>query len=140
MISERLKEVRLLLGYGNKQKEFAEKLDMKQGSYSDVERGKTKSISKKMIRNLYSKFGVNEDFLLNGSLPILVNEKKENSFSFDNNIAEQLSQLLVAIKTKDEQIKELINQQKELILQQKKLVETILNLTKQNKNSSNLKI
>lgn len=130
MISERLKEVRLLLGYGNNQKEFAEKLDMKQGSYSDVERGKTKSISKKMIRNLYLKFGVNEDFLLNGSLPILINEKKEFINSSDSYSAEQLSQFLTAIKAKDEQIKELITQQKELIQQQHQLVETILNLTK----------
>ena len=47
MTSERLKQVRITLGYGDKQREFAEMLDMKQGSYSDVERGKTKSISKK---------------------------------------------------------------------------------------------
>lgn len=128
MISERLKEVRLLLGYGNNQKEFAEKLDMKQGSYSDVERGKTKSISKKMIRNLYVKFGVNQDYLLNGSLPILITEKKENLQY--NSTAQQLNQFLTAIEAKDEQIKELLMQQKELLCQQKKLIAAINSLSK----------
>ena len=122
-----------MLGYGDKQKEFAERLDMKQGSYSDVERGKTKSISKKMIRNLYLKFGVNEDFLLNGSLPILVCEKKENQYCDNSSSSEVLNQLFAALKIRDEQIKELIARQEELLQQQKKLVETILSIAKKKK-------
>lgn len=135
MISERLKKVRELLGYEDNQKGFAEELDMKQGSYSDVERGKTKSISKKMIRNLYLKFGVNEDFLLNGNPPILldIDKKEEKSLRNDYNIAEQLNQFFTIIKIKDEHINKLINQQNELIQQQKSLVEAILSLTKQEK-------
>lgn len=138
MISERLKQVRLALGYDNKQKEFAEILDMKQGSYSDVERGKTKSISKKILRNLYLKFGVNEKFLFNGELPIFLSKEEKGYKNIistpDSNqqaLPEQLNRFMLIVEMKDKQIEELISQQGELIRQQKKLIEAILNLTQQ---------
>ena len=133
MISDRLKEVRVLLGYGDKQKEFAEILDMKQGSYSDVERGKTKSISKKMVRNLYTKFGISQDYLLYGKLPILLNNEDggEASTPPTTCVAKDLTHFLSMVDIKDKQIGELVSQQGELIQQQKTLIDIIASLISQ---------
>lgn len=60
---ERLKEVRKVLGLT--QRELSEELEIKQGSYSDVERGKA-GISSLLLKNLIKKFRVNPLWLCEG--------------------------------------------------------------------------
>ncbi len=137
MIPTRLKEIRILLGYGDRQKEFAEKLDMKQGSYSDVERGKTKSISKKLIRNLYTQFGVNEAYILHGTLPKLLKEKKTTEPIQEKTTNEQL--LVNLVNARDRQIDELLTQQGKLLLHQEKMLRIIQALSIGKKEDDNYK-
>jgi len=61
--NERLKEIRKLLEFT--QREFSETLDIKQGSYSDVERGKA-GISAVLLKNLIRRFRVNPLWLCEG--------------------------------------------------------------------------
>ncbi|HOP03068.1 MAG TPA: helix-turn-helix domain-containing protein [Tenuifilaceae bacterium] len=60
---DRLKEIRKFLGLT--QRELSEALEIKQGSYSDVERGKA-GISSLLLRNLIKKFRVNPLWLCDG--------------------------------------------------------------------------
>lgn len=60
---ERLKEIRKVLGLT--QRELSEALEIKQGSYSDVERGKA-GISSLLLKNLIKKFRVNPIWLCEG--------------------------------------------------------------------------
>lgn len=61
--NERLKEIRKLLDFT--QREFSEALDIKQGSYSDVERGKA-GISAVLLKNLIRRFRINPLWLCEG--------------------------------------------------------------------------
>lgn len=61
--NERLKEIRKLLEFT--QREFSEALDIKQGSYSDVERGKA-GISAVLLKNLIRRFRINPLWLCEG--------------------------------------------------------------------------
>ena len=61
--NERLKEIRKLLDFT--QREFSDALDIKQGSYSDVERGKA-GISAVLLKNLIRRFRVNPLWLCEG--------------------------------------------------------------------------
>lgn len=61
--NERLKEIRKLLGLT--QRQISDHLEIKQGSYSDVERGKA-GISAVLLKNLIRKFRVNPLWLCEG--------------------------------------------------------------------------
>lgn len=61
--NERLKEIRKLLNFT--QREFSDALDIKQGSYSDVERGKA-GISAVLLKNLIRRFRINPLWLCEG--------------------------------------------------------------------------
>lgn len=62
--SERLKIARKKLGFS--QVYFSEALGIKQGSYSDIERGKVKDISESLLLILDMKFGINPEWLKTG--------------------------------------------------------------------------
>ncbi|MFW5803913.1 MAG: helix-turn-helix domain-containing protein [bacterium] len=59
----RLKEIRKRLGFT--QKEFSNNIGIKQGSYSDIERGKV-GISSNLMRNLVIKYRINPTWLYEG--------------------------------------------------------------------------
>ncbi len=67
--NERLKEIRKTLELT--QREFSEALDIKQGSYSDVERGKA-GISAILLKNLIRRFRVNPLWLCEGEGGIFI--------------------------------------------------------------------
>lgn len=72
--NERLKEVRKILGLT--QRQISEYLEIKQGSYSDVERGKA-GISAVLLKNLIRRFRVN---------PLWLCEGEGNMFLDSNNL------------------------------------------------------
>jgi Predicted transcriptional regulators len=63
-IAERLRYIRKALG--KTQLEFADSLGMKQGSYSDVERGRTKNISDHILKTIGRLYNVSIDYLMTG--------------------------------------------------------------------------
>ena len=65
MINERLRAVRETLN--KSQSEFASSIGLKQGSYSDIEKGKTKSITTQTIMLLEYVHNVNIDYLYTGN-------------------------------------------------------------------------
>lgn len=67
--NERLKEIRKTLELT--QREFSEALDIKQGSYSDVERGKA-GISAILLKNLIRRFRVNPLWICEGEGEIFI--------------------------------------------------------------------
>jgi len=66
-INDRLKHLRKTLNY--RQGEFAQMLDIKQGSYSDIERGRN-GVSPNVQRILEEKFNVNLEWLRTGMGPM----------------------------------------------------------------------
>jgi transcriptional regulator with XRE-family HTH domain len=71
--NSRLKLVRQTIGLT--QKQFAESLEIKQGSYSDVERGKA-GISALLLRNLIKRYQVNPLWLCDGEGSMFIGESK----------------------------------------------------------------
>lgn len=65
MIRERIKELRLALKLN--QTEFANKIGIKQSSLSDIENKKTGTIDERNIRLICANYGVNEEWLRNGT-------------------------------------------------------------------------
>ncbi len=73
--NSRLKLVRKTLKLS--QLELSKALNMKQGSLSDIERGKDGlGVSSNIKLGLQSKYRVNIDFIENGVLPIILEEEK----------------------------------------------------------------
>jgi transcriptional regulator with XRE-family HTH domain len=70
--NQRLKIVRLNLGLS--QRDFSQALELKQGSYSDVERGKA-GISVLVVKNLIRRFRVNPLWLYEGEGDMFVFSK-----------------------------------------------------------------
>jgi transcriptional regulator with XRE-family HTH domain len=62
-MNERLKAIRLELGI--KQGEFAKRIALKQGTYSDIENGK-KNLTERNIKIICTEFGVNENWIKYG--------------------------------------------------------------------------
>lgn len=84
--NERLKQIRKKLGLS--QVEFAKKLGMKQGGYSDVERGKNK-VSAAILLALQETFKVNPGWIRNGQGDIYTNAiAKHPGKSSDNSTLE----------------------------------------------------
>jgi len=75
--SERLKESRKVLNLT--QRELSEKLEIKQGSYSDVERGKA-GISALLLKNLIRKFRVNPLWLCEGEGAMFIGYQENDFF------------------------------------------------------------
>ncbi|MDR1229894.1 MAG: helix-turn-helix domain-containing protein [Spirochaetaceae bacterium] len=63
-MNERLKTIRLKLGI--KQGEFAKRINLKQGTVSDVENGK-RNLTERNIKIICFEFGVNENWLKHGA-------------------------------------------------------------------------
>ncbi len=80
--NERLKEIRKLLDFT--QREFSEALDIKQGSYSDVERGKA-GISAVLLKNLIRRFRINPLWLCEGEGEMFIDTSNTGSASIGTN-------------------------------------------------------
>jgi len=74
--NERLKEIRKSLELT--QREFSDALDIKQGSYSDVERGKA-GISAVLLKNLIRRFRINPLWLCEGEGAMFIDKPDEAS-------------------------------------------------------------
>ncbi len=109
---ERLKEIRKVLGLT--QRELSETLEIKQGSYSDVERGKA-GISSLLLKNLIKKFRVNPLWLCEGEGKMFISlndtsiieaEKAEARLASDQNDPEarKKNSLVSEIESQIEQI------------------------------------
>ena len=82
MIGERLKEVRKSLNYS--QIEFSEQLGLHQGSYSDIENGKSNA-TKMFLLLLQYRYSINPDWLLTGEGSMFISEnadKKKFTLSY----------------------------------------------------------
>lgn len=82
MINERLKAIRQALGMN--QSVFAESIGLKQGSYSDMESGKTKSITKQTIMLVSMIHNINIDYLYEKSEDMYRNSINEIFHSKSN--------------------------------------------------------
>lgn len=74
-INQRIKELRLFCK--KEQTEFAESIGIKQGSLSDIERGKVTKISDSIIILLKIIYKANEDWLKTGSGEMIINTQPE---------------------------------------------------------------
>jgi transcriptional regulator with XRE-family HTH domain len=87
-MNERLKAIRLELGM--KQGEFAKRITLKQGTYSDIENGK-KNLTERNIKIICTEFGVNENWIKYGIGEKFVNgDMHEN----ENRLAQDETELL----------------------------------------------
>jgi transcriptional regulator with XRE-family HTH domain len=75
--SERLKEIRKVLDLT--QREMSDALEIKQGSYSDVERGKA-GISALLLKNLIRKYRVNPLWLCEGEGSMFIGHQETAFF------------------------------------------------------------
>ncbi len=78
--NERLKSIRNQLGLT--QRVFSESLDIKQGSYSDVERGKA-GVSAVLLKNLIRKYRVNPLWLCEGEGSMFIEYELEGLANID---------------------------------------------------------
>ena len=76
-INERIKEVRKY--YDLNQREFAAKLGMAQTGISYMERPGN-NVSDSSVKSICTMFNINEDYLINGTLPMI---KEPDTFSLD---------------------------------------------------------
>lgn len=83
--NERLKEIRKLLDFT--QREFSDALDIKQGSYSDVERGKA-GISAVLLKNLIRRFRINPLWLCEGEGEMFIDASNGGITISTNNISQ----------------------------------------------------
>ena len=70
--TERLKVIRKFLKLS--QFEFSSSPGLKQGSYSDIERGKTNTLSKSVVEILEYRYSINKKWLLTGDGEMLKSE------------------------------------------------------------------
>jgi len=115
--NERLKEIRKSLDLT--QREFSDALDIKQGSYSDVERGKA-GISAVLLKNLIRRFRINPLWLCEGEGDMFIEspegQPKENQRML---IVQKIKHLSKGSESENsselaEQIKQLEQQQENL--------------------------
>lgn len=105
-MNERITEIRNFLNLS--QKDFAEKIGLKQGSLSDLETGRA-NITDRIILLICSQFNVNEEWLRFGNGQMFQKDKKQNEFFeiFDN-INPVLQDFLIEVA------KDLLDAQKKL--------------------------
>jgi len=115
--NDRLKEIRKSLDLT--QREFSDTLDIKQGSYSDVERGKA-GISAVLLKNLIRRFRINPLWLCEGEGDMFIDKTEGKSSSFQNHPSTNRSVQSQKISDKEysleqlEQVKQLEQQQDNL--------------------------
>lgn len=64
-VGERIKHIRLK---GNiKQGDMADKIGIKQGSLSDIERGRVKSVTDRVIKDICREYKINEEWIRTGN-------------------------------------------------------------------------
>ena len=115
--NERLKEIRKSLDLT--QREFSDALDIKQGSYSDVERGKA-GISAVLLKNLIRRFRINPLWLCEGEGDMFIEISEGQSVTTSKPITHHHSKH--SLKELDkESSAELIEQVKQLEQQQENL-------------------
>ena len=87
---ERLKELRKLLNLN--QGQFADKIGIKQGSLSDIERGKV-GISNRIVVIICKTFNVSEEWFRNGVGSPFLNEyeHREDLSEFEKNILQKFN-------------------------------------------------
>lgn len=126
-IGSRLKSIReeLNIAQGN----FALSIGLEQGSYSDLERGKTKKISKSVALLLELIYGINIDYLNSGKgekikSGAISESPKENSNQkiVDENEYYQLKNIITAQQMLNEDLKFLTVEQKSIIVEQKSII------------------
>ena len=93
--NERLKKMRLALGLN--QRLFSEALGIKQGSYSDVERGKS-GLSAIIIKALIVKFRVNPIWLFEGKGAMFIGEK-----TIPQKLYKELIERTISVSTIDQE-------------------------------------
>jgi len=71
-VGDRIKQFRI--EHGIKQMEMAEKLAIKQGSLSDIERGKVNVVTDRVIKDICREYGVNEEWLHTGKGEMIKDE------------------------------------------------------------------
>jgi transcriptional regulator with XRE-family HTH domain len=86
-MNQRLKAIRLELGI--KQGEFAKWINLKQGTYSDIENGK-KNLTERNIKIIGDEFGINENWIKYGTGEKFVNGEYEN----ENRLTQDETELL----------------------------------------------
>lgn len=74
-MNQRLKAIRMELGI--KQGEFAKRINLKQGTFSDIENGK-KNLTERNIKIICDEFGINENWIKYGTGEKFVNGEYEN--------------------------------------------------------------
>jgi transcriptional regulator with XRE-family HTH domain len=80
-MNQRLKAIRMELGI--KQGEFAKRINLKQGTYSDIENGK-KNLTERNIKIICDEFGINENWIKYGKVEKFVGEyENENRLTQD---------------------------------------------------------
>lgn len=115
--NERLKEIRKLLNFT--QREFSDALDIKQGSYSDVERGKA-GISAVLLKNLIRRFRINPLWLCEGEGEMFIDSSNAISSGSSNSVSFLRGKNMYKEADKEpttqqvEQIKQLEQQQENL--------------------------
>ncbi len=63
-IGERITHIRNVLNV--KQGEMAKRINIKQGSLSDIERGKVSTVTDRVINDICREYGINEEWLRSG--------------------------------------------------------------------------
>jgi transcriptional regulator with XRE-family HTH domain len=118
-VADRLRVVRKKLGFT--QSEFAQGLGLKQGSYSDIERGRIKNFSESLLMLLELNFGINPRWVLHEEGDQLLERKRQEGLPADDKSA-----LLEKLKEKDV----IIDAQKKKIQSLEKRIEEIRDLIK----------
>ena len=117
--NERLKEIRKSLELT--QREFSDALDIKQGSYSDVERGKA-GISAVLLKNLIRRFRINPLWLCEGEGEMYIDKGDDKSNSLQNRDAGISHRVTYSKKDHDsDSLSEVAEHVKQLELQQDNL-------------------
>ena len=76
-LSERLRYYRKSIGLT--QEDFANKLGIKQGSYSDIERGKVKKLSDSVFALLKMVYNLNPNWVLRGEGEMIIGTRPEEA-------------------------------------------------------------
>jgi len=116
--NERLKEIRKLLDFT--QREFSDALDIKQGSYSDVERGKA-GISAVLLKNLIRRFRINPLWLCEGEGDMLIDTSGSGISISANNVVHSNRGKNLYKESENEPTSQQLEQLKQLEQQQNNL-------------------
>jgi transcriptional regulator with XRE-family HTH domain len=113
----RLKTIRKSLNFS--QKEFAKKLNLQQGSYGDIERGKV-GISSHLLKKLITMFHVNPIWLYTGEGKIYLADEKSEELKM-NYVKQKYEEEIVSLRKKIKSYRKTITiQQKYITLLKRK--------------------